>query len=155
MKRAAFALASVFVAAVPAQAATYDLTPDGNARYLADFAARPGVVKLPDGVMYRVVQAGDGHGVSPIARFDIVYAQYKGWLVDGHVFDATKGQPLRFEAGGVIPGWTEALMKMKTGDEWQVVIPAKSGYGADGRPPVIPPDQTLVFLIKLEKVEYP
>jgi FKBP-type peptidyl-prolyl cis-trans isomerase FklB len=155
MRIFALVLASVLLAALPARAATYDLTPDGNARYLADFAAKPGVVKLPSGVMYRVVQAGDGHGVSPIARFDIVYAEYKGWLVDGHVFDATKGQALRFEAGGVIAGWTEALMKMKTGDEWQVVIPAKSGYGADGRPPVIPPDQTLVFLIKLEKVEYP
>ena len=33
---------------------------DANTRFLADYAARKGVTKLPDGLMYRVLKAGDG-----------------------------------------------------------------------------------------------
>ena len=40
--------------------ATYDTSPESNARFLADYAARPGVTKLPDGLMYRVLKAGNG-----------------------------------------------------------------------------------------------
>jgi FKBP-type peptidyl-prolyl cis-trans isomerase len=54
----------------------------------------------------------------------------------------------------VIPGWREALFKMKAGDEWQIVVPADLGYGDDGIEGIIPPDQTLVFRVRLMKVEY-
>ena len=54
----------------------------------------------------------------------------------------------------MIPGWTEALKKMKTGDIWEVVLPSELGYGSDGAGDAIPPDQTLVFTIELSKVEY-
>ena len=51
----------------PASAATatpgvpgpaYDTSADANQRFLADYAIRPGVKKLPDGLMYRVLQVG-------------------------------------------------------------------------------------------------
>jgi len=154
MRPIVFALACL-LAAGPARAATYDLSPEGNAKFLADFAKLPGVTKLKDGLMYRVVKPGDGHGTSPIGRQDIAVVEYKGWLIDGTVFDATKGDPRRFPAGSVIAGWTEALYKMKTGDEWQLVIPANLAYGAEGKGGVIPPNQTLVFLVRLDGVEYP
>ena len=38
----------------------YDTSADANKRFLADYAARPGVTKLPDGLMYRVIKAGSG-----------------------------------------------------------------------------------------------
>jgi len=154
MRRILFLLTFLFAASA-ACADTYDLSPESNAKFLADFAAKPGVVKLKDGLMYRVIKAGNGHGTSPIARQDIAVVEYKGWLIDGTVFDATKGEPRRFPTGGLIAGWTEALFKMKTGDEWQLVIPAALGYGDKGRSPVIPPNQTLVFLVRLDSVEYP
>ena len=40
--------------------ATYDTSADANKRFLADYAAKPGVTKLPDGLMYRVLKAGNG-----------------------------------------------------------------------------------------------
>ena len=153
MKRLLLAL--IVLLSSPAWAANYDLSADSNARFLADFAALPGVTKLKDGLMYRVVQDGGGKGTSPIGRQDYVWVEYKGWTVDGKVFDATKGEPLRMQAGYLIAGWSEALYKMKTGDTWQLVIPAALAYGAEGRAGVIAPNQTLVFLVKLEKVEYP
>ena len=44
----------------PGVPAAYDTCADSNKRFLADYAARPGVTKLPDGLMYRVIKAGDG-----------------------------------------------------------------------------------------------
>jgi FKBP-type peptidyl-prolyl cis-trans isomerase len=43
---------------------------------------------------------------------------------------------------------------MKTGDTWEIVLPAELGYGAEGAGDAIPPDQTLVFTMSLVKVEY-
>jgi FKBP-type peptidyl-prolyl cis-trans isomerase len=144
-------------AAATARIATsYPLTPDGNAQFLADFAAEPDVTKFPDGLMYKVINKGDGRGTSPLARQDIVTVEYRGWMINGTVFDQTKPyEPRTLQTGNLIKGWSEALYKMKSGQEWLLVIPAALAYGADGRMPVIPPNQTLIFQVKLEKVEYP
>ena len=55
-----------------------------------------------------------------------------------------------------LPGYnfSEALKKMKTGDSWEIVLPAELGYGADGAGDSIPPNQTLIFTMTLVKVEY-
>jgi FKBP-type peptidyl-prolyl cis-trans isomerase len=55
----------------------------------------------------------------------------------------------------LIPGWVEALSLMKEGDEWQLVIPSDLGYGARGAGADIPPNQTLVFDMKLVAVNAP
>jgi FKBP-type peptidyl-prolyl cis-trans isomerase len=131
----------------------YDTTADANARFLADYAARPGVKKLPDGLMYRVLQSGDGP--TPQKNSDVATVYYKGSLISGKVFDQTKPEePAALQVGGVIPGWTEALKLMKTGDTWELVIPSALAYGSEGKGDRIPPDQTLIFLINLAKVEY-
>jgi FKBP-type peptidyl-prolyl cis-trans isomerase FklB len=140
-------------ATVPAHA-NYAATPEGNAQFLAAYGAQADVTKLPDGLMYRVLEAGKGP--KPLARQDIVTVEYSGMLIDGTVFDKTQAdEPRSFQAGGLIPGWTEALFKMKTGDEWEIVVPAALAYGVAGHPPAIPPNQTLFFRVKLVKVEYP
>ena len=131
---------------------SYDTSADSNKRYLADYAARPGVTKLPDGLMYRVIKAGTGPQTQK--DNDVVTVYYKGSLINGKVFDQTKPEePIQFPVGGVIPGWTEALKKMKTGDTWEIVVPSDLGYGSEGAGDAIPPDQTLIFTIELAKVE--
>jgi FKBP-type peptidyl-prolyl cis-trans isomerase FklB len=133
--------------------ASYDTSADSNKRFLADYAGRSGVTKLPDGLMYRVLKAGTGPAVQK--DNDVVTVYYKGSLINGKVFDQTKPEePAQFPVGGVIPGWIEALKKMKTGDTWELVIPSELGYGADGAGDAIPPDQTLIFTVSLAKVEY-
>jgi len=136
-----------------APASTYTLTPESNAKFLADFAKRPGVVKLPDGLMYRVLKAGTGPQVQKDS--DVVTVYYKGSLISGKVFDQTKPEePAQFQAGALIPGWVEALKLMKTGDTWEIALPPELGYGADGAGDAIPPNQALVFTMSLVKVEY-
>ncbi|HEY2008041.1 MAG TPA: FKBP-type peptidyl-prolyl cis-trans isomerase [Rhizomicrobium sp.] len=132
--------------------AAYDTSADANKRFLADYASRPDVKKLPDGLMYRVLKSGDGPQVK--SDGDMVTVYYKGSLITGKVFDQTKpGEPAQFPAGGLIPGWVEALKLMKTGDSWELVIPSELGYGSDGAGDAIPPDQTLVFTMTLVKVD--
>jgi FKBP-type peptidyl-prolyl cis-trans isomerase FklB len=136
-----------------APTAAYTLTPESNVRFLADFAKRPGVTKLPDGLMYRVLEAGNGTSVQKGS--DVVTVYYRGALINGKVFDQTRpDEPRQFPSGALIPGWVEALNKMKTGDMWEIVIPSDLGYGEDGAGDDIPPNQTLVFTMKLVKVEY-
>jgi len=130
----------------------YDTSPDANKRFLADYAARKGVTKLPDGLMYRVIKSGDGAPVKNDS--DLVTVFYKGSLINGKVFDQTKeGEPAQFPAGGLIPGWVEALKLMKTGDTWELVLPSDLGYGSEGAGGDIPPNQTLVFTMTLVKVD--
>ena len=136
-----------------ATSGSYDTSADANTRFLADYAARDGVKKLPDGLMYRVIKSGTGTTVQKDS--DVVTVYYKGALINGKVFDQTKPEePAQFPAGGLIPGWVEALKIMKTGDTWEIVVPSDLGYGSDGAGDAIPPDQTLVFTMTLTKVEY-
>ena len=102
--------------------------------------------------MYRVIKSGDGAPVKNDS--DLVTVYYKGALITGKVFDQTKeGEPAQFPAGGLIPGWVEALKLMKTGDTWELVLPSDLGYGSDGAGDAIPPNQTLVFTMTLVKVD--
>jgi len=131
--------------------AKYDLSAASNQKFLADYAAQPGAFKTQDGLQYRVLKAGKGK--SPQSGDDTVTVTYKGWLINGKVFDQTKeGQTAEFPAGQLIPGWVEALSLMKEGDSWELVVPSDLGYGPDGAGDDIPPNQTLVFNMTLLKV---
>lgn len=139
-------------AAPKAAAAQYDLSAASNQKFLADNAAKHGVIKTKDGLQYRVLKAG--HGKSPQYADDQVTVMYKGWMINGKVFDQTKpGQTASFPAGQLIPGWVEALSLMKEGDTWELVIPSELGYGEQGAGNDIPPNQTLVFDMTLLKVQ--
>lgn len=135
--------------ALPAPAADLSLSVDKSKTYLNDNAKKPGVIVMP-GIQYRVIRSGKG--AQPGKR-DCVTVNYAGSLVNGKVFDETKGTPATFPVNGVIAGWTEVLQLMHEGDDWQVVIPAGLAYGKTGAGDgTIPPYQTLVFEIELLKV---
>ena len=147
------AAAAVFVS-VSAQAAVTSLSADSNAAYIADFRKSPGVVTRPSGLMYKILH--NGFGKRPMLT-DMVTVYYTGTLINGNVFDGTEeGLPAQFKASELIPGWTEALLNMREGDKWRVVIPANLAYGARGAGNgVIPPNQTLVFDLTLITVTTP
>jgi peptidylprolyl isomerase len=93
-----------------------------------------------------------GTGATP-QRGQTVTVHYIGTLENGYQFDSSRkrGTPADFRigVGAVIPGWDEALMMMKVGDRWKLVIPAALGYGRQGRPPDIPGNATLIFDVEL------
>jgi FKBP-type peptidyl-prolyl cis-trans isomerase FklB len=142
---AAFLVTALLAAPVAASAAAPDpaLSQKANDAFLAANAKKPGVIVKPDGLQIKIIQSG--FGKRPTAT-DTVEVYYTGSLIDGRIFDGTSpGLPASFKVNEVIPGWTEALQLMREGDHWQLVIPAKLGYGARGAGNAIPPDQTLVF----------
>lgn len=112
---------------------------------------RPGVTTLPSGLQYEVIQAGSGP--SP-GLFDGVKTHYHGTLLNGEVFDSSvdRGEPVSFPVNGVIPGWTEALQRMKVGDKWRLFLPSELAYGASGVGNVIGPFEPLVFEVELLEI---
>lgn len=72
---------------------------------------------------------------------------------NGEEFDSSfkTGQPFEFQLGAsmVIPGWDKGLVGMKVGGRRKLIIPPELAYGAEGSPPAIGPDETLVFVIDL------
>jgi FKBP-type peptidyl-prolyl cis-trans isomerase FklB len=124
-----------------------------NARKSADYLAhnrkRPGVVQLPSGIQYAVIQRGKG-GESPTVT-STVTVNYRGMLVDGTEFDSSwaHGAPVTFQVNKVIPGWQDVIPRMHVGDRWKVVIPPQLAYGERGQLPRIGPNEALVFEIEL------
>jgi len=127
-----------------------DISPQANQEYLDANMKKAGVIVRPDGLQYRVIKSGNGKSPGPN---DIVTVAYKGALVDGYVFDQTKpGQTHDLPVGKLIAGWQEALSLMKEGDEWELVVPAMLGYGAQAAGNV-PSNQTLIFDMQLIAVK--
>jgi peptidylprolyl isomerase len=74
----------------------------------------------------------------------------------GEQFDASwdRGEPFAFKLGKgqVIAGWDQGVAGMKVGGRRQLTIPPALAYGARGAPPVIGPNETLVFVVDLLEV---
>ena len=114
----------------------------------AKAAKEKGAVTLPDGVV--IVTEKEGTGATPVAS-DTVKVHYEGKLLDGTVFDSSiqRGIPAVFPLQGVVPCWTEAILKLKVGAKAKLVCPSDAAYGDMGRMPKIPGGSTLVFQIEL------
>ena len=109
--------------------------------------------KLPSGLKYRELVAGDG-SANPTAK-NVVTVHYTGVLEDGEVFDSSveRGEPATFPLSGVIAGWTEGVQLMSPGARFQFIIPHEMAYGEDGFGDVIPPLETLKFEIELLEIK--
>ena len=121
--------------------------------FLAANKDKPGVITLPSGLQYKILQPGDGP--KPTAT-DTVVCNYSGTLLDGTEFDSSykRGQPATFGVGQVIKGWTEALQLMPVGSKWQLFVPSSLAYGergTGGGP--IGPNATLIFEVELLSIQ--
>jgi FKBP-type peptidyl-prolyl cis-trans isomerase FklB len=112
---------------------------------------KPGIVELPSGLQYEVINNGEGQ--KPLAT-NKVTCHYHGTLIDGTVFDSSvkRGQPATFPLNAVIKGWTEGLQLMNEGSKWRFFIPPQLGYGDRQVSAQIGPNCTLVFEVELIKV---
>jgi FKBP-type peptidyl-prolyl cis-trans isomerase FkpA len=104
------------------------------------------------GLYYRILRKSRGRKPR---SFDTVIAHYKGWLDNGKQFDSSyeRSEPATFPLNGVVAGWTEGLQFVGEGGMIELEIPGKLGYGPQGRPPNIPPNATLHFIIELKKIK--
>ena len=118
------------------------------AGFLAENAAKEGVVVTESGLQYEILTAGEG---AVPAADDTVEVHYRGTLMDGTEFDSSysRNQTASFGVTQVIPGWVEALQLMSVGSKWKLVIPSDLAYGAAGAGGTIGPNATLIFEVEL------
>ena len=124
---------------------------EGDA-FLAANKAKEGVVALPSGLQYKILQPGSGP--KPTAN-DSVVCNYRGTLINGTEFDASTkhGGPATFPVTGVIKGWTEALQLMPVGSKWQLFVPPDLAYAERGAGGDIGPSATLIFEVELLSIK--
>jgi len=117
------------------------------------------VVKVPKGpppthLVIKDLTKGTGR---PATKGSAVSVHYVGvsWST-GKQFDASwdRGQPFGFTlgTGNVIQGWEEGIPGMRVGGRRELIIPPDLAYGAQGYPPSIKPNETLIFVIDLVAV---
>lgn len=132
----------------------YRMQETKTADFMTQYAADSKTQSAGNGLLYRVIQSGDGT-IKPTSAQSTVTVHYEGKLIDGKIFDSSyqRGQTTSFKLNQVIPGWTQALQLMSVGDIWEVVIPSNLAYGDRGIPGVIPPKSVLIFKIELVAVD--
>ncbi len=120
-------------------------------KFLEDNKKKDGVQVTESGLQYKVIKAGEG--ATPTAENQVT-VHYEGKLTNGQIFDSSRkrGEPASFPVNGVIPGWTEALQRMKVGDVWMLFIPPNLAYGERGSPGGIGPNEALIFEVELLEV---
>jgi peptidylprolyl isomerase len=125
----------------------------------ADLGSKPTIEvpssPAPTELVSKDIVTGDGPAAE---QGDTVKVQYVGVdYATGEEFDASwdSGKPFSFQLGSsqVIPGWDQGVEGMKVGGRRELIVPPDLAYGAQGQPPAIAPNATLVFVIDLLDVE--
>lgn len=122
--------------------------------FLQQNRSKTGIVALPSGVQYRIIEEGDG----PRPGLEsTVKVHYRSSKVDGREMDSSfaRGVPQEITVNSVLPGWQEVLPLMKQGSTWQIFVPSELAFGARGNPPQIGPNETLMFDLKLIEIVSP
>jgi FKBP-type peptidyl-prolyl cis-trans isomerase len=121
--------------------------------FLGNNKNKQGVVALPSGLQYKVIDAGTTNGRHP-TEGDLIEVNYRGTTLSGVEFDATEpGKPATLKVGGLISGWREALKQMPVGAKWQIFIPPQLAYGERGAGSDIGPNETLIFEVELVAIK--
>lgn len=124
-----------------------------NKKFLEENAKRKGVQTTASGLQFEIIKLGTG--VKPTAT-DVVKVFYRGTHTDGREFDGNVGkEPISFPLNQVIVGWTEGLQLMPVGSLFRFYLPSHLAYGEAGSPPVIEPNEVLIFEVELLGVEAP
>lgn len=124
-------------------------------RFLGEKEQEERVVRLPSGLLYKVLKEGEGRHHP--TRSSPCSCHYRGTLVDGTEFDSSygRGEPSTFRPDQVIKGWTEAMQLMVEGDQWELYVPAHLAYGDGGSGASIPGGAALTFQIELLRIDGP
>lgn len=78
------------------------------------------------GLYYTIDEVGEG--AKPVSVSTVKVA-YKGYYLNGEVFDESSARGISFPLKGVIKGWTEGITYFKEGGKGTLLVPAHLGYG--------------------------
>lgn len=124
--------------------------------FLAENKKKEDVISTESGLQYKIIEEGSGSYPKPD---DIVSVHYRGTLINGTEFDNSykRGEPTKVRVKDVLPGWAEALQKVKTGSKFEIYVPPHLGYGARyaGVGGIVGPQSALIFEVELLGIENP
>lgn len=109
------------------------------------------VVKDQSGLFYQIIEPGNG-SISYSTNTRIT-ANYEGKLLNGTIFDSSKGTPITFLLGNVIAGWQIGIQKIQKGGKIRLIMPSLYGYGNVAQGASIPANSILDFNITLTEVQ--
>ena len=99
--------------------------------------------------LYYVIN-NEGSGTRPTSSSNVT-VDYKGYFLDGVVFDESNSNGISFGLNEVIQGWTEGITYFREGGNGILLVPYNLGYGESGRGS-IPGGSVLIFDIRLLSV---
>ena len=137
---------------------TAAITPVPDPSPAGTFGTKP-TVTVPPGAPPTQLESKDLIvGAGPSAKpGDKVTVQYVGVAYSSkQQFDASwdRGQPFSFvlRQGQVIPGWDQGVVGMQVGGRRELIIPPNLAYGANSPGAGIAPNDTLIFVVDLLKI---
>lgn len=82
--------------------------------------------KSNSGLYYVINEVGTG--AQPTSTSNVTVA-YKGYYLNGKIFDQSDAEGISFGLNQVIKGWTEGIPYFKEGGNGILLVPAHLGYG--------------------------
>ncbi len=126
---------------------------DEGLAFLEKNKLETGVVSLPSGLQYKIVD--NAEGTQRASTSSSVTCHYEGSLLNGKVFDSSfkRKAPATFPLNRVIQGWQEGIPLMPIGSTFEFYIPSDLAYGNRQVGADIPPNSTLIFKVALLSIQ--
>jgi FKBP-type peptidyl-prolyl cis-trans isomerase FkpA len=121
-----------------------------NEKQITDYLTANDLVaqRTTSGLYYSIENPGDGE--QPTAASNVTVA-YKGYYLNGTIFDQSTENGITIGLNQVIRGWTEGIPYFKEGGNGTLFVPAHLGYGSSNNNG-IPGGSVLIFDVKLLSV---
>lgn len=120
---------------------------------IKDFITKNNIpaTRLESGVYYQIVSPGTGNFV--YSDNATITANYSGKLLNGTVFDKSKGTPISLKLGEFIKGWRLGIPLIQKGGKIRLLIPSGYAYGENPPSNAIPVNSVLDFDVELVDVQ--
>lgn len=120
--------------------------------FLAQYKATAGVRSLANGVLYKVMENGNGAKPTPASTVELEVAGPFPWGQMPQQAQAPQKMPGTKLSEIEMAAIRNALMQMPAGSKWEIALPPEQAFGADPRSP-FPPNVAVVFQVRLVSVK--
>jgi peptidylprolyl isomerase len=131
---------------------TQDLSPAGKAGTAPTLIVPPGAPPTQLESANLITGTGAVAAVGAKVTVEYVLATYSSRKV---IQSSRMSQPLQITvaAGQVIPGWVKGVPGMRVGGRRELIIPPSLAYGSQSPGAGIAPNDTLLFIVDLQKID--
>jgi FKBP-type peptidyl-prolyl cis-trans isomerase FklB len=112
------------------------------------FGLEEGVITLPGGIQYEVLEAGAGESPAPT---DTVVINIRVSHIDGT--EIARWDAAEVQIHKMVDAGAKVLPLMKVGARWRTAIPPQLAYGAQGDPPAVGPNETILAEVELLEIK--